>query len=239
MNQTLQHKKILDITLKRDELGRTIGGGLPTNSLILLEGPDGAGKSMIAQRTCYGLLQNDTTVSYLSTELNTQGFIEQMSSLNYDIKYDMLDEKLFFVSLFPFYGQSRLKTQNFLDVLLESKKLFQSEVIIFDTLSFLLIDDNLSQHDAFLFLTFLKKLNSLGKTVLIAVDPEHINGHLLTLIRNSSDIILELQLREFAGQPVRVISVKRFKRAAGDVTAAIPFRVEPGKGLVIEIVSFS
>jgi flagellar protein FlaH len=237
--QKQQSKKLLDVTLPRDELNRTIGGGLPANSLILLEGPDGAGKSLISQRTAYGMLQNDTTVSYLSTELNTQGFIEQMASLNYDVKYDMLDEKMFFISLFPFYGQGRIKTKNFLDTLLECKQLFQSEVIIFDTLSFLLVDDNLSQEDAFLFLTFLKRLNAIGKTVLIAVDPEHINKHLLTLIRSSCDIILELQLREFAGNPVRVISVKRFKRAGGEVTAAIPFRVEPGKGLVIEIVSFS
>ena len=237
--KTQQQKRVLDITLKRDELGRTIGGGLPLNSLILLEGPDGAGKSLISQRMSYGLLQNNSTVSYLSTELNTQGFIQQMASLNYDIKYDMLDQKLFFISLFPFYGQGKLKTKNFLDTLLECKELFKSEVIVFDTLSFLLVDDNLSQEDAFFFLTFLKRLNSLDKTVIIAVDPDQINTHLLTLIRSSCDVIMELQMREFAGQPVRIMSVKRFKRAGGEVTPSIPFRVEPGKGLVIEIVSFS
>ena len=231
-------QRLLDITLPRDELNRTIGGGLPINSLALLEGPDGAGKSLIAQRAAYGLLQNGHSVSYLSTELNTTGFIEQMASLNYDVKYDMLDEKMFFISLFPFYGSGKLKN-NFLDVLLESKKLFANDVIIFDTLSFLLVDDQLNQEDAFAFLTFLKRLNSLGKTVLVCVDPEHLNQKLLSLIRTSCDIIFELQLREFAGQPVRIISVKRFKRAGGEVNSAIPFRVEPGKGLVIEIVSFS
>ena len=231
-------KQLLDITLRRDELNRTIGGGLPANSLILLEGPDGAGKSLIAQRASYGLLQNDQSVSYLSTELNTKGFIEQMASLNYDVKYDMLDEKMFFISLFPFYGSGKLK-HNFLDVLLQSKKLFANDVIIFDTLSFLLVDEHLNQEDAFAFLTFLKRLNSLGKTVLVCVDPQHLNAKLLSLIRTSCDIIFELQLREFAGQPVRIISVKRFKRAGGEVNSAIPFRVEPGKGLVIEIVSFS
>lgn len=236
--QQATHKKLLDLTLARDELNRSLGGGLPRNSLCLMEGPDGAGKSLFAQRAAYGLLQNDHSVSYLSTELNTTGFIEQMASLNYDIKYDMLDEKMFFISLFPFYGSGQLKN-NFLDVLLQSKKLFQNDVIIIDTLSFLLVDDQLNQEDAFAFLTFLKRLNSLGKTVLVCVDPDHLNKKLLSLIRTSCDVILELQLREFAGNPVRVISVKRFKRAGGEVNATIPFRVEPGKGLVIEIVSFS
>ncbi len=233
-----KQKTILTVELERDELNRTIGGGLPINSLILLEGTDGAGKSLIAQRMAYGLIENNTTVSYLSTELSTAGFIEQMASLSYDIKYPMLDERLFFISLFPYYGNGMLK-KNFLDVLLNSKKLFSSEVIIFDTLSFLLIDEQLNAQEAFAFLTFLKKLNNIGKTVIICVDPEHLNAKLLTLIRSSGDIIFELQLREFAGQPVRVISVKRFKRSGGDVTNAIPFRVEPGKGMVIEIVSFS
>ena len=238
MAQQVTDSKLLNIKLPRDELNRTIGGGLPQNSLILIEGPDGAGKSLIAQRTAYGLLQNDIDVSYLSTELNTKGFIEQMSSLNYDIKYDMLDERMFFISLFPFYGNGHLQ-KNFLDVLLQSKKLFQNDVIIIDTLSFLLVDDQLSQEDAFAFLTFLKRLNSLGKTVMVCVDPDHLHPKLLSLIRTSCDIIFELQLKEFAGQPVRVISVKRFKRAGGEVNNTIPFRVEPGKGLVIEIVSFS
>ncbi len=234
----LQGANGLKIALRRDELERTIGGGIPANSLILLEGPDGAGKSLIAQRLTYGLLRNETSVSYISTELNTAGFIEQMASLDYDIKYDMLDEKLLFISLMPYYGRGALR-KNFLDILLQSKKLFTNDVIVFDTLSFLLIDDAISQEDAFAFLQFLKRLNNLGKTVILCVDAEHLNMRLLTLIRSTCDIILELQLRTFAGQTVRIISVKRFKRALGEVNGAIPFRVEPGKGLVIEIVSFS
>lgn len=231
-------QSILDMNLQRDEFSRALGGGIPASSLCLVEGPDGAGKSLIAQRLAYGFVRNETTVSYFSTELNTKGFIEQMASLDYDVKYDILDEKMFFISLIPYYGSGKLQ-KNFLDILLSAKKLFSSDVIIFDTLSFLLVEDTFSQEDAFAFLQFLKRLNSLGKTVLLCVDPEHINMRLLTLMRGSCDIIFELQIRTFAGQSVRVISVKRFKRAAGTVNNAIPYRVEPGKGMVIEIVSFS
>ncbi len=236
METTQQH--LLNMHIRRDELARSIGGGIPKSSLTVLEGPDGAGKSIIAQRLAYGFLQNGYTVSYLSTELTTQGFIEQMSSLEYDVKYEMLDEKLFFISLYPYYGQGRLR-ENFLDILFTSKKLFEKDVIILDTLSFLLVDDHLSQDDAFAFMQFLKRLNQLGKTIILGVDPEHINQRLLTLIRSACDIILHLEMRTFAGSTVRVINVKRFKRSGGDVLTAIPFRVEPQKGLVIEIVTFS
>ncbi|MCA9478567.1 MAG: hypothetical protein KC535_05460, partial [Nanoarchaeota archaeon] len=49
--------KYINIEIKRDELHRNIGGALPKNSLILVEGVDGSGKSIMAQRIAYGCLE--------------------------------------------------------------------------------------------------------------------------------------------------------------------------------------
>ena len=231
-------QKLLSVKLRRDELERSLGGGLPVASLILLEGPDGAGKSIVSQRLCYGLVRGEKTVTYISSELNTQGFIEQMASLDYDIKYDMLDDKLLFIPMFPYYGQTRLNN-DLLQKLVQCKRIFDSNVIIFDTLSFLLINDNISQDDSFQFINFLKQLTALEKTVIVNVDPEHLNIKFLTILRNVCDVIMDLELRSFAGNLIRLINVKRFKRSGSDVVNNIPFRVEPGKGLVIEIANFS
>jgi flagellar protein FlaH len=54
-------KKIMSVHLERDELNRNLGGGMPVNSLILIEGKDGAGKSIVSQRLCYGLLEHGHT----------------------------------------------------------------------------------------------------------------------------------------------------------------------------------
>lgn len=231
-------QRLLSIKLRRDELERSLGGGLPASSLVLLEGPDGGGKSIVSQRLCYGLLRSEKTVTYISSELNTQGFIEQMVSLDYDIKYDMLDDKLLFIPMFPYYGQSRLASDA-LGKLIGCKRLFDSDVIVFDTLSFLLVSDSISQEECLRFINFLKALTSLEKTVIMCVDPDHLNSKFLTLLKSVCDVILDLELRSFAGSLVRLINVKRFKRSGGDVLNSIPFRVEPGKGLVIEIASFS
>lgn len=231
-------QKLLSVALRRDELERSLGGGLPTSSVMLLEGPDGAGKSIVSQRLCYGLIRSEKTVTYISSELNTQGFIEQMASLDYDVKYDMLDDKLLFIPMFPYYGQTTL-SGDLLSKLVRCKRLFDSDVIIFDTLSFLLIHDNISQEESFQFINFLKQLASLEKTVIVNVDPEHLNAKFLTILKSVCDVVLDLELRSFAGSLVRLINVKRFKRSGSDVLNTIPFRVEPGKGLVIEIASFS
>jgi archaeal flagellar protein FlaH len=230
-------QKLLSVKLRRDELERSLGGGLPSSSLILLEGPDGAGKSIVSQRLCYGLLRGEKSITYISSELNTQGFIEQMASLDYDIKYDMLDDKLLFIPMFPYYGQTRLNN-DLLQKLVHCKRIFDSDVIIFDTLSFLLINDNISQDECFQFISFLKQLTSLEKTVIMCVDPDHLNTKFITLLKNVCDVILDLELKTFAGTLIRIINVKRFKRSGSDVLNTIPFRVEPGKGLVIEIASF-
>jgi len=230
--------KILSTQLARDELNRNIGGGVPVNSLILIEGKDGAGKSILAQRLAYGLLEHGYTATYISSELNTAGFIEQMLSLDYDIKFYMLDNKLLFIPMFPFLGNTKLQP-NFLDRLFRAEKIFSNEFIVFDTLSFLLIQDNISQEKSFEVIKVLKKLNSLNKTIIFCVDPEHLNEKFLTLVRSVCDVYFNVEIKMFAGNVIRVINIQRFKRPGDNIITSIPFKVEPGKGLAIEIASFA
>ena len=231
--------ELMKIDIPRDELGRSMGGGLPSSSLILLEGNEGAGKSAISQRLTYGLLKNDLSVAYISTELNTMGFVEQMSSLDYNITDYLLFEKVIFIPLFPFLGKREL-TDQFIDRIMKSKVLFEKDLIIFDTFSFLLIHSNVSQEKLFEFIKFLKKINSLGKTVIFCVDKDHgVDPKFSTLMKSISDIYWSVEAKVFAGQLVRVINIHRFKRAGDTIGSAIPFKIEPGRGLAIEIASFS
>ncbi|USN46016.1 MAG: hypothetical protein H6502_02670 [Candidatus Woesearchaeota archaeon] len=229
--------KHLNIKLQRDELAMNLGGGLPRNSLILIEGKDGSGKSIFVQRLAYALLLHEATVTYISTELNTISFIEQMESVDYDIKKYLLHDKLLFIPMFPLLGKTEFD-QNFLDRLLLNPKLFENDIIIFDTLSFLLVQNNIPQSKTFAVINFLKKAVTLGKIIIFNVDPDHLNEQFLTLLRSVSDSFFTMQIKDFAGTMVRVISVNRFKRPMGPFQNKIPFRIEPGKGLVIEIASF-
>jgi archaeal flagellar protein FlaH len=239
-SENLQSKKVekyLNITLPRDELSRNIGGGIPRNSLVLIEGTDGSGKSIVAQRLSYALVKNHTTVTYVSTELNTLTFVEQMDSMEYDIKRALLNEELLFVPMFPLLGYTELEP-DFFKRLLSSEEIFRNEVIIFDTLSFLLIHNTLGQKEAFTFISILKRFTSLGKTIIFCVDQTHLNETFLTLLRSVCDLYWGVEVKSFAGQVVRVISINRFKRPEGQFVNHIPFKIEPGKGLTIEIASF-
>ena len=226
------------IDLDRDALGRSIGGGIPKNSLILVEGKDGSGKSIFVQRIVYGLLKDNTSVTYLSTELNTMGFVEQMASLDYSVTDYILFEKLLFLPMFPYLGDKNL-SKNFVKNLMTSKQIFDKEVIIFDTFSFLLMQNDLDMESNLQLIRFVKKLNSLGKTIIFCVDTDHIDTKFTTIMRSISDLTFRVEIKTFAGDPVRVVFIDRFKRPGDKTMTALPFKVEPGKGFAIEIASFS
>ena len=79
----------------------------------------------------------------------------------------------------------------------------------------------------------------LNKTILFCVDPDHLNDKFLTLLRSVADVYFNVEIKMFAGNIVRAINIQRFKRPGGNIINTIPFKVEPGKGLAIEIASFA
>lgn len=230
--------KILRMQLERDELSEKLGGGIPEASLMLIEGNDGGGKSILAQRLTYGFIKNGATVTYISSELHTMGFVDQMASIGYDITEAILLENLTFIPMFPYLGNVRLR-DNFIDRLIKTKRLFQNEVIIVDTLSYLIVHDKTSKEKVFDIINFFKKMLSLGKTIIFCVDPAHLNQEFLNIVRAVADIYISVEAKEVLGSLLRVASVKRFRRAEKEIIIQFPFKVEPQVGLSIELASLS
>ena len=81
----------ISIKIKRDMLHTKLGGAFPYSSLVLVEGKDGMGKSLLVQRLAFAFLHNGARVTYISAELSTQDFLQQMDSLHYSIDEFMID----------------------------------------------------------------------------------------------------------------------------------------------------
>lgn len=224
------------IAMLRDELAQNFGGGIPKKSMMIAVGEDGAGKSILMQRLTYGFLQNGVKVSYISSELNTMSFVDQMESLDYDIKNYLLNDDLLFMPMFPIMGNSKL-SNDFMNRLIKTRQIFEKEVIIFDTLSFLMVRDSITQDECYNLINLFKRMTTLGATIIFAIDPNHLNDTMLSLLKSMSDIFMNLDIRSFAGNVVRVMEIIRFKRPEGSFATKIPFRIEPGRGLAIEIAS--
>ncbi len=226
----------IEVELRRDEFHRSIGGGIPRESLMLIEGKYGHGKSILCQRIAYAALKHDCTVTYISNELSTKDFLKQMDSVEYSVDDFMINGKLLFIPMFPLLGNVVFQS-DLIQRLMGAKKLFESDLVIIDTLSFLLVKDNATESECFDVIKFFKIMANLDTSILFTVDSETVNPSLLGLIRSMCDIHFELNQKIFAGDVKRMITVNRFKRAKSKPTQIIPFRVETKQGLSIAISS--
>lgn len=228
--------QLFDFSLKGDELHQKLGGGLPKSSFMLITAPFGLGKSILSQRITHGLLTNNHTVSYISTELPVAGFINQMSSVRYDVKSHLITKNLRFVSIFPSthrisYNESLIHTLDPTD------EVFESEVIIFDTFNELMLKKDASIHECFDLLTLFKSIIAQNKSIVFCVDPDSVSTEFFKMLQSASDAYLNLVEVEQYGNKTKQIQVVRYNSAVGNVEPVMAFKVRPGIGIVVELAS--
>ena len=224
----------IGIRISRDMLHTKLGTHLPFGSLMLMEGKDGAGKSIMCQRLIYSFLLNEASVTYISAELSTKDFLQQMDSLDYVVDDNLIGQRLLFIPMFPFIGGGNLR-EDFLERMLAAKPLYEKDVIVVDTLSSLLIHGNISQEEAFNTVKFFKKIANKGKLVIFTVDPEQVNKGLLTLLRSVSDIYINFDETTLGGESKKFMQINRFKKPKVKYVPKVAFRVEPNQGIIIDI----
>lgn len=229
-------ESVYKIELEGDELHIKLGGGLPRNSIVLVEAPMGIGKSVLAQRFSYGLLKNEGTVSYISSELTVQSFLNQMDSLRYDIRQKFLDGQLKFITVFPTLGKVTFK-ENLVNKLFNSKKLLESDLIVIDALNDFLLKNDSTLQESFELISRLKKISGTGKTIMLCVEPTGVSKQVLQNLQNVSDVHISMYEREQYGTKLNILEVKRFNGAARDVERELPFKVRAGVGIVVELAS--
>ena len=227
-------KDLFSIALKQDELGEKLGKGIPRGTSMLLEGEIGSGRSVLCQRMLYGFLFNGHSATYVSTEQTMKGFIEQMYSLDYKMSKHLQNGSLTFFPVYPLIGNTVTRS-NFIDKLTTSPALYEHDVLVIDSLS-TLTQNRLDEASAVKLMAFLKKMNKMGKTVIMTIEA---NTPGVDTLRLSTDMYLCLTMKA-TGQGInRIINVKRFLRARKTVTEVIRFRIEPKIGMIIEITEVS
>jgi flagellar protein FlaH len=225
---------IFSIHIKQDELAKRLGGGLPRGAIVLIEGVEGSGRSVLCQRLAYGTLNNGASVTYISTELTMREFIDQMYSLSYKISDHLISGKLVFVPVYPLLGNSRPRG-DFLSKLVNTPNLYDRDLLIVDTIS-ALAQDKLDQESGMALVAFLKKMARLGKTIVLSGEPSFAG---LASVRLAADVYLSLDMKVTGGGINRTVGVKRFLRARMEVGESFRYRIEPKVGMVIEITEVS
>jgi len=241
-------KNLFSIELPdHDRLNEELGGGIPSGSIALVEGDYGAGKSAMSQRFSFGFCENDTKVTYLSTELTVGGFLDQMNSLSYDVVDHLLDEQLLFLHANLDSGGSLTggedERKELLNRLMEAEAMWDADVIIIDTFDAILrndpqfealVRDNEERQAALEIISFFRNVISQGKVIMLTVDPSTLDEEAIGPFRAIADVFLHLQMIEVGNDVRRQISVKRFAGMGEQVGDIIGYSVRSGTGLVIE-----
>ncbi|MCD6383328.1 MAG: AAA family ATPase [Thermoplasmata archaeon] len=223
--------------LERDELHNYLGGYLPKGAIIYIEGPYSSGKSVLCQRFTYGLLTHSHSVTYISTELTVREFINQMYSLDFPIATPLLQGSLLYIPVYPLIYRLRSRT-DFFQKLLTAHHLYQRDVIFLDTFSSLVENSLKAKEGTIKYLSFLKKLAALGKTIILTADRDEIsNPTLLDPFKSSSTVYLTLTVKEIGGSITKIIKINRYSTAENPIEDSVGFKVSPGVGIIIEITA--
>ena len=233
------HKPVEDgfgFDVETDSLADTMGLRLPNRSLYVLQGPVGAGKSLIAQRLTHGMLDNGVKVLVVTTELTTRGWIEQMESIGYGVTDALREGRLMIFSRFGTVAEARPDVG--LDDVLNSEAVNEADVVILDSASSLMPDEP-DDKQRFDLLQRLRKITAEGRSIMLCLDPDEMNHRLLHNMRASAEVVLDLSTALIGGDLKRSIVVTRFLRAAGPVQTSVGWRVEPSMGFIVDITAVS
>ncbi|QZA87456.1 AAA family ATPase [Salinarchaeum sp. IM2453] len=233
----------------RDRLNSELGGGIPRGSIVLIEGEYGAGKSALTQRFSYGMCEEGNTVTLLSTELTTRGFVDQMHSLDYNMEGHLLDENILFLhgdidtSDTLRGSDDESERMQLFKRLMEAEAMWEADVVMIDTFDAVLRNDpnfeelvreGEERQAALEIIDFFRDIIAKGKIVILTVDPTTVDDDVMGPFRSIADVYFQLQMIEVGNEVRRNISVKRFTGMGEQVGDTVGYSVRSGVGIVIE-----
>ncbi len=222
------------VSTGNEELDARIGGGIPVSTLLLLEGPHGSGKSVLALHIAYGALRVGLKVTYMTTEETVKGLLSQASRIGLDIDSFYMRGQL---KIYPLYIEGvkwdKGSASRLLPLMAEYIKntLKFWDVMVID--SFSVIASYASLTSTLNFVTKLKMIASRDKLLVLTVHSEALNENIMLRLRSICDGIIKLKYGEIGGVPVRIMEVVKLKRALGPVELVIAFDVDPSFGIKI------
>jgi flagellar protein FlaH len=210
------------------DIDKKLGGGLPPNSLTLVEGDPAAGKSVVMQQLTFGALKERFTANLYLSETNTRDFLEQMEKLG------MSTMDYYLVGRLATYQANlrvdKEKAERLLDRFVRHiEKSDSRELFIADSITALLF-----QFDERFVLSFLatcKELAKQGRTIMVTLHSYAISESLRLRASSICDAHLRLRIEELGKQLVRTLEVAKIRGAVKTADNAVSFSVEPGLGL--------
>jgi flagellar protein FlaH len=231
-----EERKIL--TTGNKEIDKKIADGLPLGSLILIEGQNDTGKSVLTQQFIYGSMHSNLRVDLFSTELTTKSFLTQMESMSLDISdfFAWGYIRLFHCHLAEFKWTAEAMN-DILDRIINHVKYSNAEVVIIDSLT--IFTEHTSQESVLNFLTAAKNICDQGKTIVLTMHSYAFGDETLTRIRSICDAHLLMMRKLMGDKYIMVLEVVKVRGARKTTGNLVSFEVHPGYGMKIIPISLA
>lgn len=215
------------ISTGNGEVDKRIGGGLPRQSLTLVEGQSDAGKSVLVQHLCWGGVTAEEHVTVYTTENTVKSLMRQMDSLGMDLSdYYLLGR----MRVLPVHLRSDGPSSGeALQLLYRHMEEAETSVIVVDSLTGMLV--KASDEEVLDFFAGCKRLCDQGKTIIVCVHSYAFEQHILVRVRSLCDAHLHLRIEQVGEQLVKVLEVAKVRGAERTTGNIVSFDVEPGLGI--------
>ena len=216
------------------ELDKSIGGGIPYGTLMLMEGQSSSGKSTLSQQLIWGALTAGENAALYTTEQTVHSFLRQMSSLGEDVSnYFLLNHLQIFPLNIP--QGSIAPAQLFRQLSEHIARQTECRIVVVDSLTTII-----SQADGDLIQEFFagcKALCDEGKAIICTVHSNAFAEDILTRVRSICDAHIRLQVEKAGSKLLKTIEVAKIRGAEMNTGTISGFEVEPGLGLRIIPIS--
>lgn len=222
------------------ELDNAFGGGLPIPSLVLVEGGNDSGKTVIVQQFLYGAIHSGLDATVLTTENTTRSLLSQMKHLHLDLDRAFIEGKL---RIIPIHVKNIVWTEYRLSKLLATLTSFieknKSKLFLIDSLTYMFAEAGID--DILTFFSCLKKLTEPNdpqvaqpKTVIGTLHSDFHGDEseeLLVRIRALCDAHIKLSKEVASGQIMRRIEVAKLKGSQLMTNKITSFEIHPAFGV--------
>ncbi len=210
------------------DIDKKIGGGLPRESLTLVEGDPDAGKSVVVKHFIFGALKEGYRVSAFLSEITPREFLKEMDDLGMDtMDYYLVGRLELFRTNFRV---DRDRAEHMLKKMLSHiEHAEDKDVFVVDSITALLF-----QFDARFVLSFLATCRDLAEeaaTIIVSLHSYSINESLRMRAGSIVDAHLRLRIEEMGDQLVRTLEVTKIRGANKTLNNSVSFSVDPGVGL--------
>ena len=228
------------VSTGNEEVDRQLGGGLPSPSLVLVEGGHGTGKSSLTALFMKGILLSGKKVLFVTTESNIREYIEKMKIITYDFRREFIQNRLVILPInIDGMTWAPSLSKNLLPVLGRYMAVNANKVdaIVIDSLSALIMQSDTAA--TLEFFTRCKSFVSRGKTIILTMHPTAVHEDVALRIRSTCDAYLKVSSATIAGRGVKIMEVVKLIGASSQVSSLFSFDIDPSFGIRIVPVSMA